>query len=66
MLKVYHTVTLISENDTIEVETVSDYDNFTAQELARHAKTLLRHKFKMAQEEVDKFTRFKIRKGRKA
>lgn len=65
MSKVYHVVTLVSDNDQIEIETSSQYDNFSAQELARFALTQLKHQYKMTDEEVSKFNRFKLRRGRK-
>ena len=65
MIQIYHTVTLYSDNDTYEVETVAEYDCYTAQELARHAVTLLRYKYKLPEEEILKIKKFKIRPGRK-
>jgi len=65
MLKVYHVVTLVSDNDQIEIETSSQYDNFSAQELARFAYSQLKYTYHMSEEEMNKFDRFKIRRGRK-
>ena len=65
MSKVYHVVTLISDNDQIEIETSSQYDIYSAQELARFALILMKDQYKMTKEEVDKFDRFKLRRGRK-
>ena len=65
MSKVYHVVTLISDNDQIEIETSAEYDIYSAQELARFALILMKNQHKMTKEEVDKFDRFKLRRGRK-
>ena len=65
MSKVYHVVTLISDNDQIEIETSAEYDIYSAQELARFALILMKDQYKMTKEEVDKFNRFKLRGGRK-